>query len=173
MPAKFTVYVQIASASSPRLEDEKVVLSPTTYIEFFKKLIYNDPECKNEPIGIKTYQSLVHTFPTGKPIVDLTTYYNFNEKSGLPYGDANILITSQSIGNYYVNGKKPEGDYYEQVNSTLSTGEWSGQVGYVKQNKKNANSISNKYEFNFPLPIVTYTNTFNSLPQPSTAPLPA
>jgi hypothetical protein len=66
-----------------------------------------------------------------------------------------------------------DGTYIYQVNSTLSNGEYSGQVGnstFVRNRKDGLNDVN---IVNFPLPILTYTNAFNSLPQPSTAPLPA
>ena len=40
----------------------------------------------------------------------------------------------------------------------------------IKNQKDKLNEVTT---VNFPLPTVTYTNAFNSLPQPSTAPLPS
>jgi len=171
MPASFTVYI-----NDTQMEYEKVVLSPTTYIEFFKNFLYkyDDPECKKEPIGILAVEQSVHIFPTGNMIQNGNAYNNFYSNSGLPYGDANILIVSFSNStNLLNNASSQDSSYSQQVNPILSTGEWSGQIGYENATIDKTNPKISKHEFNFPLPIVTYTNAFNSLPQPSTAPLPA
>ena len=66
-----------------------------------------------------------------------------------------------------------DGTYTYQVNSTLSSGEYAAQVGYATSIRNSKDNLNDVTVINFPLPIVTYTNAFNSLPQPSTAPLPA
>jgi hypothetical protein len=82
-------------------------------------------------------------------------------------------VISATNVNKIVNGDLIDGTYTYQLNSTSSSGEYAAQVGYATSIRNKKDNLNDVTTINFPLPIVTYTNAFNSLPQPSTAPLPA
>lgn len=133
--------------------------------------IYSNPECTNNIGNITVINT--STLNEDDEITSIKAFTKFNEKSGYPYGDDNILVVNHTRVN------KKDGDVFIKniytgiVNTAESTGEYANQTGYYKYYKKDSEYNSYKYEVFFPLPIVTYTNAFNSLPQPSTAPLPA
>jgi hypothetical protein len=107
-------------------------------------------------------------------VTSSTIFRKFNEQSGVPSGDNNILVTSTTQYNKFDEDGKviKDGNYIDCVASEQSTGEYANQVGYVERVVDSVKGIV-KSRLVFPLPILTYTNAFNSLPQPSTAPLPA
>jgi len=133
--------------------------------------IYGNPEC-TDIIG---YQNIIYTttFNEVDEITSIKLFLKFNEKSGLPNGDDNILVVNNTRVNKISGDTFIKNIYKGVVNSFESTGEYANQVGYYIYYKTDAIYNSFKYEVFFPLPTVTYTNAFNSLPQPSTAPLPA
>jgi hypothetical protein len=100
------------------------------------------------------------------------TFIKFNEYAGVPYGDNNILVTTMTRYNDIKNTILVDGVYNIIVSQSESTGEYANQVGYIEY-VKDSTKIFVKQTLYFPQPIVTYTNAFNSLPQPNTAPLPA
>jgi hypothetical protein len=128
--------------------------------------IYSNPECTDN-IGNRTI-NYTSTLNEDDEITAVKIFFKFNENSGYPYGDDNILVVNHTRVN------KRNGDvfikniYRGSVNTNESTGEYLNQTGYYTYYKED----NDKYEVFFPLPTVTYTNAFNSLPQPSTAPLP-
>ena len=150
---------------------EQFVFSPNTILSYFTRNVYSDPQC-TKIIGTIFYETYDHRF-SGNSVLYGNVFIKFFENSGFPYGDDNILVISGTNVNKLVNNFLIDGTYMSQVNSTLSSGEYSGQVGNsrtIRNIKDGLNDVSTVY---FPLPILTYTNAFNSLPQPSTAPLPA
>jgi hypothetical protein len=166
MPASFKFY----GIPDDVQDTEIFVFSPNTYQFIYTRFLYSDPECTNR-IGSAYYDLLSHNFNDNNSLSG-NAFIKFFPNSGVPQGDDNILVISGTNFNKVVNGKLKDGTYTFQVNSTLSSGEWSGQVGYVTEVKSTENGL-NFFTFNFPLPTLTYTNAFNSLPQPSTAPFPA
>ena len=167
MPASFTFY------NKPNVveEFETFVFSPNTNVIYYTINIYDSIECTNI-IGIAFSEIYNHTFSGNKSNFG-NTFIKFFENSGLPYGDDNILVTSGTSVNKVVDGRLIDGTYIYQVNSALSSGEYSGQVGNATCVRNRKDGLNDATIVNFPLPILTYTNAFNSLPQPSTAPLPA
>jgi hypothetical protein len=133
--------------------------------------LYSNPEC-TDIIGNQT-TIYTTTFNVDDEITSVKLFLKFNEISGVPYGDDNILVVTNTRVNK-INGDIFIKNIYTGVVSTNeSTGEYANQTGYYNYYKTDSEYNSYKYEVFFPLPIVTYTNAFNSLPQPSTAPLPA
>lgn len=164
MPATIVIY------NKPVIENlETVALLPSTNFISYKLKFYDTKECTKQ-IGAGFTQAYAHNFDADSAQYG-NTFIKFFENSDLPYGDDNILVLSGTFFNKYSQNGSVDGTYTHQVNSALSSGEYSGQVGYAQTVKKNGSNDATT--INFPLPTVTYTNAFNSLPQPSTAPLPA
>jgi hypothetical protein len=174
MPAEFTVYVKISDLIKP---PTILYESPDKSYSVYKRIVtlYNtDSLATAIEIGIRTimYTSIMNDLTNN--INSVTVYDRFNELSGLPNGDDNILVVNGTrYGDIYINKVLKDGVYTNIVNTSQSTGEYANQVGYltfIKDSTKTFASLT----FKFPLPILTYTDYFNSLPQkPSTAPLPA
>ena len=178
MPASFVLYSKPDDAQNL----QRTTLTQDSTLTYYTRDVYNDPACNpSNLIGSCFYETYSHVFNNNLDPksygTNLVLYGNifikFNSNSRLPSGDNNILVLSGSNCNKFVNGTLIDGLYKGQVNSFLSTGEWAGQVGYSEQVRDRAHKLNDKTTVNFPLPIVTYTNDFNSLPQTSTAPLPA
>lgn len=167
MPAKILLY----SKPTDVQDYERFVSSPTTYIDYFTRNVYNNPECTTM-IGVAFYESTYHIFSKNLCVYG-DVFIKFFENSGLPYGDDNILVISGTNVNKTVNSDLIDGKYIYQINSAFSTGEYQGQVGNATFTRNMQSGLNDITIINFPLPILTYTNAFNSLPQPSTAPLPA
>ena len=168
MPATIVFYTNPSDVQ----DYEKFVFSPNTTLTYFTRNVYSDPQC-SKIIGTKFYETYVHNF-SGNSAIYFNAFIKFFENSGFPYGDDNILVISGTS----VNKTRPDnllldGTYIYQVNSALSNGEYSGQVGNCRHIVNREASLNNVTTVYFPQPILTYTNAFNSLPQPSTAPLPA
>jgi hypothetical protein len=173
MPAEFTVYVKIADlVKRPTILYE----SPDESYSVYKRIVtlYNTDQLASAiEIGIRTimYTSIMNNFTNN--INSVTVYDRFNELAGVPYGDNNILVVNGTrYGDIYINKVIKDGVYINIVNPSQSTGEYANQVGYLEFNKDSTKTFAS-LTFKFPQPILTYTNAFNSLPQPSTAPLPA
>lgn len=167
MPATIVFYTDPNDAQ----DYEQFVFSPNTILTYFTRNVYSDSEC-SKIIGTEFYETYGHRF-SGNSVLYGNVFVKFFENSGFPHGDDNILVISGTNVNKYVDDFLIDGTYTYQINSTLSSGEYSGQVGnstFVRNRKDGLNDVN---IVNFPLPILTYTNAFNSLPQPSTAPLPA
>lgn len=167
MPATMTLY----SKPTDVQDYERFVSSPNTYIDYFTRNVYNNPECTRK-IGVAFYESTFHTFSKNICVYG-DTFIKFFKNSGFPYGDDNILVISFTNVNKTVNGDLIDGTYTCQLNSTSSSGEYAAQVGYATFTRNTQSGLNDVTIINFPLPIVTYTNVYNSLSQPSTAPLPA
>jgi len=166
MPAKFSIY------NKPVIEDlETVAILPSTNFTSYKLKFYDTQECTKQ-IGVGFTQVYTHNFDLDNANYG-NTFIKFFKDSGLPYGDDNILVLSSTVFNKYGSGGSVDGIYNYQVNSALSSGEYAGQVGYAVSIKNQKDKLNEVTTVNFPLPTVTYTNAFNSLPQPSTAPLPS
>jgi len=171
MPAQFTFYTKISESNAP----------PTIYYESSDKKyktfgrtsnIYNNEDLETCKI-IGTKFVIYNTILVDDENIQAftSTSYKFNENSGLPFGNDNILVVDSKFWNGVINNITTFGIKIASI-STSSTGEFANQTGYeeyIKDGKK----IFAQTTIYFPLPIVTYTNAFNSLPQPSTAPLPS
>lgn len=97
-------------------------------------------------------------FPTNSTLQLNFTFFNetngtINPTEVIPYGKTSIIATGS-------------------VNSLVSSGEFLNQSGYCNKTIISTSPFK-LYEVYFPQAVVTYTNVFNSLPQPSVAPLPA
>lgn len=168
MPASFILY----TLRDEYIDFEQIDISSTTYQLFWGKNVFSDPECTNK-IGQFFTENNIHSWGESNFTTYSSNLLKFFENSGLPYGDDNILVSNLTTNNKYIPGSGLlDGTYIQQVNTFLSTGEWSGQIGYATITR-DSTKIYDKAEVNFPLPVVTYTNAFNSLPQPNTAPLPS
>jgi len=167
MPATITVY----SKPDDTQDFERFASSPNTYTDYFTRNIYDNPECTRQ-IGVGFYESNTHIFSKNICVYG-DVFIKFFENSGFPYGDDNILVISGTNVNKVINNSLIDGTYTYQVNSALSSGEYAAQVGYATSIRNRKDNLNDVTVINFPLPTVTYTNAFNSLPQPSTAPLPA
>jgi len=167
MPATMTLYSKPDDAQ----EYERFVSSPNTYMVYFTRNVYDNSECTRK-IGVAFYENTFHTFSKNICVYG-DVFIKFFKNSGFPYGDDNILVISATNVNKTVNGDLIDGTYTYQLNSTSSSGEYAAQVGYATSIRNKKDNLNDVTTINFPLPILTYTNAFNSLPQPSTAPLPA
>jgi hypothetical protein len=177
MPAEFTVYFKISDSIKP---PTILYESPDKSYSVFKRItpVYNSDSLETaKKIGIRTliYTSIINDYDDDTKddnITAVTSYYKFNEFAGVPYGDENILVVNSTRFNDFINRKLKDGIFRPIVNPSQSTGEYANQVGYAKVTR-DSSKVFESFEFKFPLPILTYTNAFNSLPQPSVAPLPA
>jgi hypothetical protein len=149
-----------------------------------KTLNVYDSETLTKKIGVASVTYTTYT------IIDVNNeQYNtiivntiiiFNDNTSFPNGNDNILVFDATyLGDIYSlsdlsssNFALLDGFYKSVINTSLSTGEYANQVGY-RETVKDVSKNFVKNTVYFPLPIVTYTNAFNSLPQPSTAPLPS
>ena len=153
---------------------EAFSFSKNTILTYFTRNVYSDPECK-KLIGVAFYETYIHSF-AGNRCAYGNIFIKFNENSGYPYGDDNILVLTATAMNKLIPGtlRLIDGTYVGEVNAELSTGEYAGQVGNFENIRNNKAGLNDVTTIKFPLPIVTYTDAFNSLPQkPSTAPRPA
>ena len=171
MPAFFSVFWKIADTKvSPVVLYESADKSSSVYRREWS--VYDSSNSKTA----KVIGSLISVYEATTTANDqrsvVSSFFKFFENSGLPYGDDNILVAETTLYNKYVNGVRADGLYTHPVNQSLSSGEYANQVGYATY-VKDSSKVFAEFTFNFPLPVVTYTNVFNSLPQPSTAPLPA
>jgi hypothetical protein len=78
------------------------------------------------------------------------TSFSSNPSETIPSGSSSVTLT---------NG----------LTSAISTGAYCNQFGYVQKTKSASNFRT--YAFTFPQLVASYTNVFDSLPQPSVAPL--
>jgi hypothetical protein len=167
MPASLTYY---SEKTSSNIQPEFISgeLDYALFQDFFNLYDKN-----NNVIGSVTDTGTFVRNPSGDIIVNTNSYIKFNELSGFPYGDDNILSCTFTYVNKVdlTNSQLLEGTYTGASNS-CSTGEYLNQVAYSQFTRDNSQKYD-KVTVNFPLPILTYTNAFNSLPQPSVAPLPA
>jgi len=133
---------------------------------------------------IGTENILLHgiKFASDDIIVTYTSFNRFNELSGFPNGDDNILSLTTTFVNKLNDTSLPvlkednllmlkEGTYTLNYNP-LSTGQYANQVCYAQFTRDDSQKYDNVI-VNFPQPVITYTNVFNSLSQPSVAPLPS
>lgn len=175
MPAEFNVYVKLSETKTkPTILYENADKSYRVFKRVFQ--LYKTDSLENEIIvgtHTVTYTSIINNNDiTTDDITTNIIYIKFNELSGVPYGDDNILVLNKTTYNKYTNNILKDGVYTNIVNPSQSTGEYANQVGYEIY-VKDSTKVFGSYTIKFPLPTVTYTNAFNSLPQPSTAPLPA
>jgi hypothetical protein len=167
MPASL-VYYSEKTSSNIQPEFISGELDYALFQDFFN--LYDE---NNNVIGSETTLGTFVRNPSGDIIINTNSYIKFNELSGFPYGDDNILsftftyVNKVDLTNYQL----IEGTY-TGVSNACSSGEYANQVAYSQFTIDNSQKYD-KIIVNFPLPTVTYTNAFNSLPQPSTAPLPA
>ena len=98
--------------------------------------------------------------------------YNFQigPNAGIPSGSIDFTLNYYNETTFTSNPSENIGSYTNGLNAPVSTDAYCNQVGYVTKTK--SSSQFRTYLFNWPLPVVNYTNAFNSLPQPSVAPLP-
>jgi len=171
MPAQFSFYIKIADTKT-----DPIILyeSPDkNYISYKREIpLYNSDSLETaKVIGIETviYTNIINVSGS---INSSKTFIKFNEVSELPYGDNNILVHTRTGYDDNKNTILVDGVYLFIVSQNESTGEYANQVGYIEY-VKDSTKILAKETCYFPQPILTYTNAFNSLPQPSTAPLPA
>ena len=170
MPAEFSYFTKQEGYNKKDILYE----SPDKNYVIYKKVInlYNSDDVENaKVIGVRT---IIYTQTTDADdiVTSTTNYTKFYENAGVPYGDNNILVTNNTRYNKYTDYILKDGIYTNIVNQNESTGEYANQIGYLNY-EKDSTKIFNKGTYYFPLPTVTYTSAFNSLPQPSTAPLPS
>jgi hypothetical protein len=175
MPAQFNCYSKVSEVAQPA-----TIITETPdkkYIVFKREYpIYNSDNIETAiRIGTNTsIYTVTISANNNDNIATLQAFFVFNEYAGVPYGDENVLVVNYTTVNKIdvSNLTLKIGNYTTALNSNLSTGEYANQVGY-REYFKTVTKLFNEFIFYFPLPTVTYTNAFNSLPQPSTAPLPA
>lgn len=170
MPAEFTFY---------RLKKPETTIlyeSPDKTYIIFKNMfdVYNSNDLKNATIIGQSTGIVSKILNETDVITSATVFRKFNEYAGVPYGDNNILVSSSTQYNKFSRDGKfiNDGNYIQNLASDQSSGEYANQVGYIERVVDSVKGLD-KHKVYFPLPILTYTNAFNSLPQPSTAPLPA
>jgi hypothetical protein len=149
-----------------------------------KTLNVYDSETLTKKIGVAsvtyTLDKLIDVNYKEYNTIIVNTFIIFNDNTSFPNGNNNILVFDATyVGDIFnlsdlssSNFALLDGFYKSVVNTSLSTGEYANQVGY-RETVKDASKNFVKNTVYFPLPTVTYTNAFNSLPQPSTAPLPS
>jgi hypothetical protein len=173
MPADIVLYYLSTEVKPVNIlyesSDKKYVVAERTLN------VYNSANLENAKIiGTSTNIYTLTVNSKNDNVCTFNAFIEFNETSGVPYGSNNILVWS----NTFINNINPVTflSYYAiynfPLNTNLSTGEYANQVGY-REYIKLEGSLFWKNIIHFPLPTVTYTNAFNSLPQPSTAPLPS
>ena len=167
MPASLTYYRE-NTASKAQIE----FLSGDSDYAVIQEILNLYDENDNI-IGTNTSLSTLVRNPAGDIILTGNSYVKFNELSGYPYGDDNIFSFTFTFFNKldFTTGLLVDGTY-TGISNAYSTGEYANQVAYG-QLIRDSSQKYDKETVNFPLPTLTYTNAFNSLPQPSTAPLPA
>ena len=150
----------------------------------FGKTLQNLYDVDGNLIGTENVLLQGVKFASDDVIVTYTSFNRFNELSGFPNGDDNILSLTTTFVNKLNtdDGSLPvlkednllmlKEETYTLNYNPMSTGEYANQVCYAQFTRDNAEQYD-KIIVNFPQPIVTYTNAFNSLPQINTAPLPA
>ena len=166
MPASFTFYNNSKEYLNLKISTSEDGVTSRT----FSKIIYNSHDL-DKSIGIATY-SYNFQYDSNNNVYNYgNMFIKFDNNSGFPNGEDNILVlSSTSVNKFDKNNESVDREFTQQINQSLSTGEYSGQIGYSDTSRRNGVVTRNVY---FPQPILTYTNAFNSLPQPSTAPLPA
>ena len=169
MPASFTYYFKVSDT-----KQTPIFLYESPNYEIYKRSfpIYNSDNLETSVI-IGNY-TVIYTSILNENEDLITTsqaFTKFFENSGVPYGDNNILVTNITRVNKVFNRVVADGVYQFKMNGSLSSGEYANQIGYDTY-IKDSTKIFASHTIYFPLPVVTYTNAFNSLPQPSTAPLP-
>ena len=170
MPAEFSYFTKREDYKTKTILYE----SPDKNYIIYKKVInlYNSDDVENAKIiGVST-NMYTETTDADDIVTSTKTYRKFYENAGVPYGDNNILVTNNTRYNKYTDYILKDGIYTNIVNQNESTGEYANQIGYLNY-PKDSSKIFIGHEVYFPLPTVTYTNAFNSLPQPNTAPLPS
>lgn len=171
MPAQFSFFCKTADTKvAPTIHHE----SPDKSYVIFKRTlpIYNTDNLKTTQI-IGSYTAMYTSVSNPDDLFTSTqNIIKFFENSGLPYGDDNILVTTSTKSNKVENNIVIDGKYTLIISANESTGKYANQVGYNSYTK-DSSKIFIKHDVYFPLPILTYTNAFNSISQPSTAPLPA
>lgn len=174
MPANFKFYVNNAS------EKSVVIMmtsdsNATTQVSAPVLGSEDDTDIIGTLFAVKTWNKDAY----GNELSTFEWYIQFFDNSGLPTNSTlKLLFTwfNQTTGVENPTEKIPNGQtsvvYTGSVDSLGSSGEFLNQSGYC--NKTNYSTKSFRlYEVYFPQAVVTYTNVFNSLPQPSVAPLPA
>jgi hypothetical protein len=182
MPAEFTFYFKDLPQNYNGAPPYIVVYeSPNKeYLIVKKTLNIYDSESLTTIIGIcsVTYTNFIIIDKNLKQYnsTSVNTSIIFNENASFPNGNDNVLVFEatyiDSIDLSPSNFGLLDGYYKSVVNTSLSTGKYANQAGYRETYKDSTQDfVINKVYF--PQPILTYTNAFNSLPQPNTAPLPA
>lgn len=171
MPAQVSFYIKISDTKT-----KPIILyesSDKNYIIYKREMpLYDSDSLENAKVVANQTVIYTNIINVDDLINPNTTFIRFNEILGVPYGDKNILVTNFTNYNNIKDKIMVDGVYKFNINQSESSGEYANQVGYIEY-IKDSSKIFAKQTVYFPLPTVTYTNAFNSLPQPSTAPLPS
>lgn len=172
MPANFKFYVDKAS--------EQVVVISTSDSNATTQVSAPvlGSEDKTDIIGTLFAIKIWNKDAYGNEWANSQWYIQFFDNSGLPTNSTLKLfdaLFNQTTGKENPTETIPVDQTSVVVTGSVdplgSTGEFLNQPGYF--NKTNYSTKSFRlYEVYFPQAVVTYTNAFNSLPQPSVAPLP-
>jgi hypothetical protein len=186
MPAEIVFYFRNLPKNYNGKKPSRVLFETPdkSYCIVRKTLNVYDSETLTKKIGVAsvtyTLDKLIDANDEIQNIIIVNTVIIFNDNASFPNGNDNILVFDATYaGDVYnlsdlssSNFALLDGFYKSVVNTSLSTGEYANQLGY-RETVKDVSKNFVKNTVYFPLPTVTYTNAFNSLPQPSTAPLPS
>jgi hypothetical protein len=174
MPANFKFYVDKAS------EQAVVIMmtsdtNATTQVSAPVLGSEDDTDIIGTLFAVKTWNKDAY----GNQWATFEWYVQFFDNSGLPTNSTlqlSFTFFNQTTGVENPTETIPAGQpsivVTGSVNSLGSSGEFLNQSGYCNKTDYSTKSFR-LYEVYFPQAVVTYTNVFNSLPQPSVAPLPA
>jgi hypothetical protein len=180
MPASFTCYVNKASEVIVDSSSELPITLNGKGITLVSAPILGSKH-DSDVIGTMMISKLYTEDNIGNKLATFTYTLKFNADSDLPsspFSDV-LCLTEKLYNNFTIpeNGNPseniPAGEssvvLTGAVNQFESSGEFCNQFGYF--NKTKDLTQFRTYEVNFPQLVASYTNVFNSLPQPSVAPL--
>jgi len=182
MPTAFTCYInkssesanvhQIASTTYP--SDPSANITITSGHATLLSQPNSDP---SSVIGSVFFTKSYNYDLCGNTISTFVWDFNFDGSGGFAAGNvqSQFYFFNQAS---YSNGNPteiiPSGQTSVTVqgilNGNLSTTCFANQYGYVIKTKSSTSNYR-RYDFYYPQAVMTYTNVFNSLPQPSVAPL--
>jgi hypothetical protein len=182
MPASFTFFVD--KASEKVLQTTYGIVENTWYTLVEVDVLNDDPHANS---GLKHHQVIGSMIIEKQTVIashdnvwaefNYAIVFNEGNPMNLPAGD--VLALSFSFFNQTTTSENPSeiipaGETSVTltggVDSNQCSGEFLNQFGYCEKVKDETTSFR-KYSVFFPQLVASYTNVFNSLPQPSVAPL--
>lgn len=177
MPAQFSFYTD--KASEVIIESQVTPDSKSGVMLISSNLLSSKDDTNS--IGRLLITKSFATDLDGSLVADFTYTAKFNSSSGLPsspFSDVlvfttklynNITIPASFNPTEIIQPGQTSVQLTGAVNQFNSSGEFCNQFGYAVKTKDTTNF--RKYDVYFPQLVANYTNVFNSLPQPSVAPL--